>query len=147
MLHICILTVICLSSLLTHELPTTEILSSSLEMKVSVLDKEQQTLRPSRPMATLNHPDLTVSTIPRKKRVRIRVMLIHLGLRLLQATVQSQEKEMEEIGLRLAKPHETGDCCVQRLVSTTTSWIKLLHSTDEPTVRRTTAGRGEVDCV
>lgn len=99
-------------------------------------------------MATFNHPKLTGWTVPGKKRVRIRVMVIHLGLRLLQANVQLQKKEMEEIGFRLAKSKGKWRLlCGQRLVSTTTFQIKLLHSKDEPTACRTTADRGEVDYV
>ena len=45
-------------------------------------------------------------------------MLI-LGLRLLLANVQSQEKELDKMRLRLAKQPEIRDCCTaQRLVST-----------------------------
>ena len=50
-----------------------------------------------------------------RKRVRIRAMiLIHLGLRLLLANVWSQGKEMDKIGLRLAKQCEFRDCCAHR---------------------------------
>lgn len=50
-----------------------------------------------------------------RKRVRIRAtILIHLGLRLLLANVWSQGKEMDKIGLRLAKQCEFRDCCAHR---------------------------------
>lgn len=39
--------------------------------------------------------NLTVWTSPRRKRVQIKIMQIHVGLRLLRANVWSQEKELE----------------------------------------------------
>ena len=43
----------------------------------------------------------------------MRAMPLHLGFRLLVANVWSQEKEIDEIGLRLDKQHEITDSCSQ----------------------------------
>ena len=49
----CFLTIILLSFLLEHVLPMAEILSSSFEKKVGVLEKEQCILRTSQPLCFL----------------------------------------------------------------------------------------------
>ena len=82
---------------------------------------------------------------PGRKRVRIRAMLIQLGWRQLLANFQSQEKIMDEIGLRQQNNVESDT------VFTTTSQLELLHLMErlcsELTENRTTAGRGEADSV
>ena len=88
-------------------------------------------------------------TDPRRKKVRMRAMPLHLGFRLLVANVWSQEKEIDEIGLRLDKQHEITDSCSQadllhngisdlavELVRQTVFWADR---------DRTTEGRGERD--
>lgn len=82
------------------------------------------------------HP--TSQTATGRKRVRIRAMLIQLGLWLIwtNRTLAGRTTCNQRL------------LCLQRSVSTTSSRIKLLHSMGgpcfEPTESRTTAGRGEV---
>ena len=73
-------------------------------------------------------------------------MLIHLGLRLLPVNVFSHEKEMDKMGNRLAKQSEIRDLCLQGPVPTTTSQIKLSHSTGEPYVSGQSAALQSDEC-
>ena len=73
-------------------------------------------------------------------------MLIHLGLRLLPVNVFSHEKEMDKMGNRLAKQSEIRDLCLQGPVPTTTSQIKLSHSTGGPYVSGQSAALQSDEC-
>ena len=76
-------------------------------------------------------------------------MLIQLGLRLLLADVSNWKRKMDKNGTQTMWNQSL--LCPRGPVSTTTSQIKLLHSTggpcSEPTERSTTAGPGELDSV
>ena len=96
-------------------------------------------------MAPFRPSNLTRWTAPERKRVGIRVTLIQLVLRLFLANVRSQEKwewtNMTRAGQITGHQRLP---CPQRPVPTTTSGVKVSHSTDGhcsgPTERRTTAG-------